>query len=109
MSALEQLVDEIADKVAERILPRVLQALGALGDDKVETIQQFATRYQWSERHVGSLIKRGLPVVGDGSARRVRSHAADAWLIGAGVKPRAANDDDAITALAIRHARRGSR
>lgn len=107
MSALEQLVDEIAEKVAARVLPRVLAALGSRDDGEVETIEAFAARYGWTKRHVGNLIRRGLPSVGAKQGRRIRSRAADAWLASGAHAD--ADDGDAIAAAAVAAARRPTR
>jgi hypothetical protein len=94
----ELLVEVVAALKADPELARELRELLGVAAAKAPEptpiymrVAEYAKRVSLSERTLWYLVPKGLPVVGDGPARRVDVARADTWL-----RERSAQLDDAV-------------
>jgi hypothetical protein len=76
------LVELVAEEIADRMIPRLIAALAPPASEEpvYMRVAAYAKRAQISERHVWSLVRKGMPTVGSGRSRRVDVARADEWL-----------------------------
>jgi hypothetical protein len=66
---------------------KALRSDGPTSEVVAVSVVEFAVRWSYSKREIETRIRRGLPLVGEGRARRVPLTEGDAWMREQGESP----------------------